>query len=99
MEDRYYLHPNGAVTRRMHSLPHDEHIDIAREVLAPPGFNIVFMDELYDRMFELGYTRIVECGGNEVQYEKPGALTPQQEAYLQTLRAAGKTLVKVSVKR
>ena len=87
--NRYFLDRLGAVTRRMRGAPGQPHLDIAREILGnavPPG------DDLYERMFELGYVRVVETD-TEVLVDAPRALTRAQEVFLDRKRSAGKLVV------
>ena len=97
--DRYFLDPNGAVTRRMQGKPGDGHHDIAKEVLPQLGIAPKDYADHYDQMFKLKYVRIVEHTDGRVEVEHTCKLSTAQKRYIKALEDAGKKLVNVTVKR
>jgi hypothetical protein len=99
MAERYFLDPDGAVTRRMQGQPGSGHYDIAKELLSQAGITPKDYADYYDQMFKLNYARVVEHDDGRIEVEHPGKLTTAQKRHLKVLAKAGKTVVRVSVKR
>ena len=97
--DRYFLDPNGAVTRRMQGKPGDGHTDIAKEVLPKLGITPKDYTDHYDQMFKLKYVRIVEYSTGRVEVEHTCKLSAGQKRHIKALEETGKKLFYVSEHR
>jgi len=97
--DRYFLDPNGAVTRRTPSQPGDGHTEIGRELLAQRGIVPKDIDDVYRQMYLLCFVRIVEHDDNlTVEVEHGTDPTAAQEQAVEQFRQAGKRIVQKRTK-
>ena len=94
MPDRYFLDPNGAVTRRMQGKPGDGHHEIGEEHLAANGIVPKDFDDVYRQMFRLRFVRVVEHDdGATVEVEHGPELTAAQQRVVDGFRQAGRRIV------
>ena len=88
--DRYFLDPQGAITRRMQGLPGDGHIEIGTEVLAANGVVPKDHQDVYKQMFRLKFVRVVEHDEVTVEIEHGPELTPAQCRVVDRMAGRGK---------
>ena len=99
MPDRYFLDPNGAVTRRMQGQPGEGHHEIGQERLAEHGIVPKDYADVYRQMFRLKYVRVVEHDDNTtIEVEHGPDLTAAQERAVDQFRRAGKRVVQTRAK-
>jgi len=99
MIDRYFLDPNGAITRRRQGKPGDGHHEIGTEHLAANGIVPADYNDVYRQMFRLGFVRVVEHDdGVTVEIEHGPELTAAQQRVIDGLRQARKRIVQVRAK-
>jgi len=91
--ERYFLDKNGAKTKRMQGKPGGGHYDIAKEVLSAHGVVPVDRGDYYQRMFDLGFARVLEQNAGTVQVEHKRALTGAQKRFLDGLESSGKRVI------
>ncbi len=92
--DRFFLDPNGAITRRMVARPGEGHYEIGVERLAQDGVVPKDAEDVYRQMFRLKFVRVVvDDEPNTVEIEHGPALTRAQEVAVEQLRRAGKRVV------
>ena len=93
--DRYYLAPNGAVTRRMQGQPGDGHHEIGLEHLNASRIVPVDYADVYRQMFRLRFVRIVEYDDDSqaIEVEHGPELTATQQRVIDGFRQAGRRIV------
>lgn len=92
MKNRYFLSPEGAVTKRMKGPPGACHVDISREVLPQLGCTPADIEDCYRQMFRRRYVRVVEHDDRNIEVEYGPELTAAQKRFVDDQKAAGKTV-------